>query len=96
MVLGSVKMRHSSLIRPNVRLLNLHWVVQMSGVGRDKGEYALHHYTQVRLPDLAWPTAVSSDPLITLMVSCDAKLMCEPVCLQTKAVYQQLKDSAWL
>ena len=22
--------------------------MQMSGVGRDKGEYAIHHYTQVR------------------------------------------------
>jgi len=32
----------------------------MSGVGRDKGEYALHHYTQVCIPNMACTMVASS------------------------------------
>ena len=116
-------------------------LLQISGVGRDKGEYALHHYTQVMpwdiLTDMLWFDGHLLRPVILCrnihcvgrtpnifrslssssetaccfsnVISNPARVRSRPCCvissivvdcvsvsLQPKAVYQTLKETAWL
>lgn len=69
---------------------------QQSGIGRERSDYVLHHYTEVLTPD-----AFSPVPLQLLQTSrhvrsnaCHVHIV---TCItQVKACYVKLRDSPWL
>jgi hypothetical protein len=71
--------------------------VQQSGIGRERGDYVLHHYTEVRLD--CWLPALQCKQISALQNrsrTSNAVRATLGLPSQVKACYVKLRDSPWL